>query len=63
MMSPRKTNAELQREVDQAEFIKAATPLFAEHRVQDIVYGAVKVILTALLMALIGLVWYASKTK
>lgn len=64
-MTPRKTNAELQREVDDNKLadsiIETGNKLWAEHRVQDIVYGAVKIILVLVLSALVGLVIYAAK--
>lgn len=64
-MAEKKTNEELQREIDDHvlvdNIIKTGHTLWAEHRVQEIVYGAVKIILVAVLMALVGLVLYATK--
>jgi hypothetical protein len=64
-MVDKKTNEELQREIDDHvlvdNIIKTGHTLWAEHRVQEIVYGAVRIILIAVFAALVGLVVYATK--
>lgn len=64
-MTSRKTITELQRENDNNKLtdsiIEKGHKLWAEHRVEDIVYGAVKIILILVLTALVGLVVYAAK--
>lgn len=62
-MAARKSREEEHEENVMNATLEAAKPLFAEKRVETIVYGAVKVILLAVLAALLGLVIYAAKIK
>jgi hypothetical protein len=57
----RKTNAELEKENSEYAFLEKGRTLFADKKVELIVYGVIKIVAVAFLMALVGLVIYAKK--